>query len=68
MQRLASEEDGRKECKDDERDDLLHHLELHQREGASVTRETYSVGRYLARIFGQSDAPRKDDNKPQWPR
>ena len=68
LQRLTTEEDGRKERKDYKRYNLLHHFELHQREWASVTRKTYSVGGYLARIFGQGDAPREDDDEPQGPR
>ena len=68
LQRLASEEYGRKQCEDYKSYNLLHHFELHQRKRASVTRKTYSVGRYLARIFGQRDAPRKDYNEPQRPR
>ena len=68
LQALASEENGRKECEDDERDNLLHHLELHQREGASVACETYSVGGNLAGVLGQRNAPREYDDEPQWPR
>ncbi len=38
-------------------DTFLKHFELHQREWAAVTGETYAVGRYLTRILGKSYAP-----------
>ena len=68
LQRFASEEDGRKEREDYKSYNLLHHFELHQCKWASVTRKTYSVGGYLARIFSQSNAPREYYDEPQGPR
>ena len=68
VQSLASEEYGGEYGEDDERDNLLHHFELHQREGAAIIDESDSVGGNLARVLGQRDAPREDDYEPQRPR
>ena len=68
LQGLALEEEGGKDCEDYQRDNLLHHFELHQRKWASVAHETYAVGGNLARILGKCDAPRKENHKPQRPR
>ena len=53
---------------DYQRDNLLHNFQLHKRERSSVTHETYAVGRYLTRVLGQSNAPRKEDNQIEGPR
>ena len=68
LQTLATEEDGGEECEDYQRDNLLHNLQLHQREGTSVAEEAYAVSGNLTRILGQSDTPRKDYHQPQRPR
>ena len=68
VQSLASEEYGGEYGEDDERDNLLHHFELHQREWSSVAHKTYAVGGYLARVLGQGNAPRKEDDQIEWPR
>ena len=68
MQRLATEEYGGKYGEDYQRDNLLHNLQLHKREGASITYETDAVGGNLARILGKGDGPREEDNQIQGPR
>ena len=67
MQRLALEEQCGEHGEDDERDDLLDDLELHQREGTAVAREADAVGRNLAGILEERDAPRKEDDGKQRP-
>ena len=67
MQRLALEEQRGEHSEDDERDDLLDDLELHERERSSVADETDAVRRNLARILEERDAPRKEDDGKQGP-
>ena len=67
MQRLAPEEQRGEDRKDDERDDLLDDLQLHERERPAVAREADAVGRNLARILEQRDAPRQEDDGKQRP-
>lgn len=57
MQVLALEHDVCHDGKDCETDALLHHLELYQRERTPVSGEPEPVGRYLAAIFEEGDAP-----------
>jgi len=49
--------------KHDQRDNLLNHLELHQRERTAVTLKTNTVGGYLQAVFEERDAPREEDHK-----
>ena len=67
MQCLALKEHGGEHGEHNERDDLLDDLELHQRERPAITRKTNAVGRYLARVFGQRDSPRKEDDGVERP-
>ena len=67
MQRLTLEEQRGEHGEDDERDDLLDDLELHQREGAAVAREADAVGGNLAGVLEERDAPRKEDDGKQRP-
>ena len=67
MQRLTLEEQRGEHGEDDERDDLLDDLELHQRERAAVAREADAVGRNLAGILEERDAPREEDDGKQRP-
>lgn len=57
VQCFATEEHGGEHGEDNERDDLLDDLQLHQREGAAVARKADAVGRYLAGILEQGNAP-----------
>ena len=65
MQRLATEENGGEDGEDYQGDNLLHNLQLHKREGASVTYETDAVGGNLARVLGKGDSPREEDYQIQ---
>jgi len=67
VERLALEQDGGEHGKHNQGDDFLYDLELHQREGAAVAYKADAVGRNLAGIFGQRNAPRKEDDAKQGP-
>ena len=54
---FALETKGYDDGEDDEGDDLLENLELYQGEGAAVVQKADAVGRHLAHVFKQSDAP-----------
>ena len=49
--------DGGKYGKDNQCNDLLNHFQLHQCKGASITGKADTVGRHLASIFEEGDAP-----------
>jgi len=67
MERLPLKEDVGHDGEDDERDALLDDLELHEAEGTAVALEADAVGRHLAAIFKESDAPRENDDAQQGP-
>ncbi len=46
--------------KDNEADDFLDHLELHQTEGSSILVKANAVGRYLKTILKKGDTPAED--------
>lgn len=56
-QRIRAHEDQREDGEDRERDDLLDHLELPDREGTAEFGAADAVGRDLKAIFKQGDAP-----------
>lgn len=62
MELLALEEQVCDDAEDEQGDDFLYDLELHEREGASVADKSDSVGRYLAAVFQKCDNPGKCDN------
>ena len=62
MELLALEEQVCDDAEDEQGDDFLYDLELHQCEGASVAHKSDSVGRYLAAVFQKCDNPGKCDN------
>lgn len=62
MELLALEEQVCDDAEDEQGDDFLYDLELHEREGASVAHKSDSVGRYLAAVFQKCDNPGKCDN------
>ena len=64
---LALKEYVRNDGKDDQRDTLLNHFQLYERERTAVALETNAVGRYLTTILKECDAPRKDDDANQSP-
>ena len=63
---LSLKEYVRNDGKDDERDALLNHFQLYEREGSAVALEANTVGGYLTAILKERDAPRKDDDANQW--
>ena len=67
MQSFALEQDSGENGKDNQRDDLLNDLQLHQRERASIAGKAHAVGRDLKRIFSQGYAPRKQNHRIQRP-
>ena len=64
---LSLKEYVRNNGKDDQRDTLLDHFQLYEREGSAVALEADTVGGYLTTILKEGDAPRKDDDADQWP-
>ena len=64
---LPLEEDVGDDNEDDERDDLLNDLQLHQGERAAVSDEAYPVGRYLTAVFKEGDCPREEYDAQQRP-
>jgi len=54
---LVLEHDVGDDSEDSQRDTLLYDLELYEVEGATVAFEAQSVGRHLAAILEESDAP-----------
>jgi len=59
-QMLAEVEEG-EDGEDDERNDLLNHLELDGRKAVGAD----AVGRHLEAVFEESDAPADQDDLPQ---
>ena len=51
MQGFALEENRCKHGKDNQRNHFLHHLELHQRERATVFHKTDAIGRHLKHVL-----------------
>ena len=62
MELLALEEQVCDDAEDEQGDDFLYDLELHEREGASVAHKSDSVGWYLAAVFQKRDNPGECDN------
>jgi len=67
VQVLSLKHDVGNDGEDRQRDALLNHLQLNQREGASVVNESETVGGHLAAIFQEGDAPREDNNAEKRP-
>lgn len=67
MQCLTLEKYRGEDGEDDERDDLLDDLQLHEREWSAVARESDAVGRNLTGIFGQGNEPREQDDAEERP-
>ncbi len=62
LQSFAFEEYDGEQGEYHQSDGFLEHLQLHEREGPTVAGEAYAVGRHLAAVFGQSYAPREEDD------
>ena len=54
---LVLEHDVGYDCEDSQRDTFLYDLELYEVKGSSVAFEAQTIGRYLAAILEESDAP-----------
>ena len=48
---------GSDDGEDSQGDNLLNHLQLHQRIGASIANEAHLIGWHLKRILEEGDAP-----------
>lgn len=57
LQSLALEHNVCNKGEHDETDALLHHLELDKRERASVALKPDTIGRHLAAVFEEGNAP-----------
>lgn len=68
MQTLALEQNAGHDSENHERDTLLYHLELNERERAAIALKSDSIGWHLAAIFEEGYAPRKHYHAYQWPR
>ena len=67
VQGLAAEEDGGEHGEDRQGNNLLDDFQLHQRVRAAIADEAYAVGRHLAAILKEGDAPREGDDRKQGP-
>ena len=66
-ERLSLEHDVGNDCEHDEADTFLHNLQLYQRERPAVSLEPDSVGRHLAAILKEGNAPREGNDAYQRP-
>ena len=64
---LSLEEDICNDAEDDERDDFLDDLQLHQCERPAIIDESYTIGRYQKAVFDAGNCPRKEDYNIEWP-
>ena len=67
VQRLVTEEQGRKDGEDGQGDDFLDDLQLHQGVRATVADEAYAVGGHLTAVLKKGDEPRESDDHKQGP-
>ena len=67
MQVSALEHDVGNDAEHSQRDALLDDLQLNEVEGASIFYEAQTVGRHLATILKEGDAPREDDDADEGP-
>ena len=64
---FAAEETEGEDGEHDERDNLLYHFQLHERERSAVLHETHAVGRHLHHVFRQGERPREEDDGDERP-
>lgn len=67
LKREARECQTAEDDKHYQRDDLLHYLQLHKAERPAIALKPYTVGRHLKTVLHQCYAPRKQDDRIQWP-
>ena len=61
------EHDIGNDAEDGQRDTLLNNLQLDEVEGAAVIDKAQTVGRHLAAVLEESNAPREGDDTQQRP-
>ena len=59
MKRLTMEHHGGNDRENDERDDFLNDLQLHETERSAVAFEPYAVGGNLTTVFREGNKPRE---------
>ena len=64
---VALEHDIGHDSEHSQRDALLYDLQLHQVEGSTIVNESQPIGRHLATVFEEGDAPREGDDAQQRP-
>ena len=62
VEALTTETYDGEEGEDDEGDDFLHYLQLHQGIGATVALESNAVGGDLKTVFEEGETPRDEDD------
>lgn len=67
LQLLALKQHVGYDTEHNERDNLLDDLELHEREGATITQKTNTIGWYLTTILQKGDNPREENHADQRP-
>ena len=64
---FALEEYGGEDGEDNQRDDFLDNLKLHEREGTAILLETDTVGRHLTGVLKERYRPGEEDDCIEWP-
>lgn len=67
LQCLSLKLDIGNEAKDNQRNNFLNNLQLHERKGAAIAFEANSIGRHLTAIFEESDSPREGNHANERP-
>ena len=67
MQMSALEHDVGNDAEDGQRDALLNDLQLNEVEGSAIFYKAKTIGRNLAAVFKEGDAPREYDDNNEWP-
>ncbi len=67
MQILTLEHDVGYYCEHSKTDTFLHHFQLYEREGTTVSFKAHAVGGHLTAVFKEGYCPRKDDDAYQRP-
>ena len=65
MERLALERRGTEKDENDQSNNLLYHLELHQTERTTIVAKPDAIGRYLEAILEQSQKPTEQNDTEQ---
>ena len=65
MERLALERRGTEKDENDQSNNLLYHLELHQTERTTIVAKPDAIGRYLEAILEQGQKPTEQNDTEQ---